>query len=388
MDQFRTQQTRTPARRLERLGRRLLVSRIGRLCWRHRRWLPVASFLLGVGSFFLVERQAALAQWVTALMLLIWVALLFEGLLSRLLAPVLGLRLPQQALRFAAQMLHQETLFFVLPFFLVTTTWASGQSLFTGLLILAAAVSTVDPLYFDRIAARRWLFLGYHGFTLFVVLLVAGPILLELTTGQTVTLASVAMAVCALPSFANALRPRRWWRWLLLIGLSASMGAAAWLGRFWIPPATLRTTAVVMTTQLNPATRTHGPARDDFSVADLRHGGLYAFTAIKAPRGLHQGVRHLWFHDGEAVDRIELAIVGGSRAQGFRTWSHKLSFGAQPAGAWRVEVRTDDGQLIGVQHFQVHAAAGGETTADEKDNSSADQADSRDAATRRSNASR
>src|SRR5699024_6716883 len=103
------QQIRSPARHLERLARRLLVSRIGRLCWRHRRWLPVASFLLGVGSFFLVERQAALAQWVTALMLLIWVALLFEGLLGRLLAPVLGLRLPQHMLRFAAQMLHQET---------------------------------------------------------------------------------------------------------------------------------------------------------------------------------------------------------------------------------------------------------------------------------------
>src|SRR5699024_849998 len=126
--------------------------------------------------------------------------------------------------------------------------------------------------------------------------------------------------------------------------------------RYWIPPATLRTTAVVISTQMNTATRSPGPARDDYGVADLRHGGLYAFTAIKAPRGLHQNVLHIWSHNGEVVDRIELEIVGGSREQGFRTWSHKASFGPHPAGNWRVEVRTDDGQLIGVRHFEVHAA--------------------------------
>lgn len=31
-------------------------------------------------------------------------------------------------------MIHQETLFFVLPFFFITTTWNSGQLVFTGLL--------------------------------------------------------------------------------------------------------------------------------------------------------------------------------------------------------------------------------------------------------------
>lgn len=367
MSELASNQRRTLARRLQRTRRRLLVSRTGRLCWRHRRWLPVASFLLGAGSFFLVERQAALAQWVTALMLLAWVALLFEGLLGRLLAPLLGARLPQNVLRFGAQMLHQETLFFVLPFFLVSTTWRSGQSLFTGLLIVASVISMIDPLYFGRIAAHRWLFLGYHGFTLFAALLVAGPILLELTTGQSVALASLAMAVCAVPSFANALRPHRWWRWLLLIGLSVSMGAAAWVGRFWIPPATLRTTAVVISTQMDAGSRTPGPAREDFSVADLRHGGLYAFTAIKAPRGLHQRVLHVWSHNGKVVDRIELKIVGGSREQGYRTWSHKLSFGPHPAGDWQVTVRTDDGQLIGVRHFEVHPAATASTPSESPD---------------------
>lgn len=339
-----------PVRWLARLRR----SRVGGFFWRHRRWLPVVSFLLGVASFFLVERQAQLAQWVTALMLLAWVLFLFEGVLGRLLSPLLGVRLPQSMLRFGGQMLHQETLFFVLPFFLVTTTWASGQALFTGLVVTAAVASIIDPLYFERVASRRWLFLGFHGFTLFTALLVAGPILLELTTGNTVALAAIAMAVCALPSFADALRPRRWWRWLLLIVLSVGMGAAAWFGRFWIPPATLRTTTVAIALEMNTATRSPHEVGSDFTVAELRHGGLYAFTAIKAPRGLHQDVLHEWSHEGQVVDRIKLSIVGGSRARGYRTWSHKLAFGKNPAGDWSVAVRTDDGQLIGVRHFEVH----------------------------------
>lgn len=336
---------------------RLRRSRLGRFAWRRRRWLPVFSFLLGAASFFLVERYAQLVQWVTAFMLLAWLLLLFEGVLSRLLAPLVGGRLPQSALRFATQMLHQETLFFVLPFFLVTTTWTSGQALFTGLIVAAALVSAIDPLYFGGVARRRWLFFAYHAFTLFTVLLVAGPIMLELTTGATVALASVAMAVCALPSLADVLRPRRWWRWLLLLVLSVAMGMAAWGARFWIPPATLRTTRVVITTQMNTQTREPGQARDDFTVYELQHGGLYAFTAIKAPRGLHQDVVHVWLHEGRVIDRITLSIVGGGQAPGYRTWSHKLSFGARPAGDWTLAVRTDDGQLIGVARFEVHANA-------------------------------
>lgn len=332
---------------------RLAASRIGRRAYRYRRLVPLGSFALGVGSFILVERQAQLAQWVTALMLLGWLALLFEGLLCRLLARFLGERVPRIAVRFGAQALHQETLFFVLPFFLATTTWLSGQALFTGLLIVAAGVSTVDPLYFDGVAQRRWLFLGYHGFTLFAALLAAGPIMLSLTTGQSVALASVAMAVCALPSFNDALRASRWWRWILLAILSVAMGGLSWFGRYWIPPATLRATHIEMTTRMDVENRDPVDPANVFERDDLAANGLYAFSAIKAPRGLHQNVLHVWSHNGEVINRIPLEIVGGSRAEGYRTWSHKVVFGDDVTGDWRVAVMTDDGQLIGARHFRI-----------------------------------
>lgn len=338
--------------RAAQLFERLKTSRAGRLAIRFRLLLPVASFAMGLGSYFLIQRHAALAQWLTALMLVGWVALLFEGLLCRLLARYLGERVPQILVRYAAQALHQETLFFVLPFFLATTTWLSMQSLFTGLLIVCAAASTIDPIYYDVVAPRRWLFFGFHALTLFAALLTGGPIFLSLNTGDSIALASVAMAVCALPSFNDVIQARHWGRWLLMAVLSIALGLGAWQARFWIPPATLTVQQMAITPTLNTSTREPGSDMGTISVSQLG-SGLYAFSAIKAPRGLHQGVFHVWSHDGQVVHRVALHIQGGSREGGYRSWSHIKWFGDKPVGEWRVAVVTDDGQLIGAERFQV-----------------------------------
>lgn len=334
---------------IERLEQRMAP--LLRRLYRYRRLVPVVSFAVGVGSFFLVERQAQLAQWLTALLLLGWVWLLGEGLFGRWLGRLLGERLSYGAARFGAQALHQETLFFVLPFFLATTTWASGQALFTGTLILAAAASTVDPLYFGQVATRRWLLFGFHALALFAALLTALPIMFQLTTGQSLALADGVMVLCALPSLAGLIDVRRTRRWVLLVVLTLGLGSFAWVTRGWIPPATLRVTDAAVTHRVAEGERAHGDHRPLVRAERLERG-LYAFTAIRAPRGLHQKVFHVWSHEGRVLDRIPLEIVGG-REQGFRAWSHKTSFPAEPRGAWRVSVVTDDGQLIGAVHFHV-----------------------------------
>lgn len=322
-----------------------------RRLYRYRRLVPVVSFIVGVGSFFLVERQAQLAQWLMALLLLGWIWLLGEGLFGRWLSRWLGEQLPYDAARFGAQSLHQETLFFVLPFFLATTTWFSGQILFTGTLILAAAISTIDPLYFGQIAARRWLFFGFHAFALFAALLTALPIMFQLTAGQSLALATVAMVIFALPSLAGLIDVRRTRRWALLVVIALALGTVAWTTRGWIPPATLRVTDAAVTFRVAEGDRVHGNHRP-LVPAERLDEGLYAFTAIRAPRGLHQRVLHVWQHDGKVVERIPLEIVGG-RAQGFRAWSRKTAFPSDVRGDWRISVMTDDGQLIGVIRFRV-----------------------------------
>lgn len=319
--------------------------------YRYRRLVPVVSFAMGVGSFFLVERQAALAQWLMVFLLLGWLWLLGEGLFGRWLSRWLGQQIPYSVARFGAQSLHQETLFFVLPFFLATTTWTSGQSLFTGSLIAAAVVSTIDPIYMGQVAARRWLFFGFHALALFAALLTALPIIFQLTAGQSMALATAAMVLFALPSIAGLIDVRRTRRWLLMAAMALGLGTTAWLTRVWIPPATLRVTDAAVTFRVAEGERVHGNHRP-LVPADRLDQGLYAFTAIRAPRGLHQRVLHVWEHEGEVVDRIPLDIVGG-RSQGYRAWSHKTSFPEDSQGPWRISVVTDDGRLIGVLHFRV-----------------------------------
>lgn len=321
-----------------------------RRLYRYRRLVPLASFALGAASFFLVERQMVLAQWLMGLLLIGWVWLLAEGLIGRWLARWFGHWLPYQATRFGAQMLHQETLFFVLPFFLITTTWASGQILFTGSLVAAALVSSIDPLY-GWVTARRWLFFGFHSLSLFAALLVALPVLLELTAGQSLAFATAAMVVFALPSIAAVIDVRRTRRWVLFAVLAAGLGALVWASRGWIPPATLRVTEAAITYRVNQAEHSYG--RDHFVVPSERlDEGLYAFTAIRAPLGLRQPVVHVWAHEGKVVDRIRLEIVGG-RERGYRAWSHKDNFPTDSRGDWQVSVMTADGQLIGRLHFRV-----------------------------------
>ncbi|WP_241000263.1 DUF5924 family protein, partial [Pseudomonas viridiflava] len=77
-----------------------------------------------------------------------------------MLNKAIGRETPQGLLRYGTQMLHQESLFFVLPFFFITTTWNSGQAVFTALLGAAGLISIIDPLYYKWLAPRRWLFMA------------------------------------------------------------------------------------------------------------------------------------------------------------------------------------------------------------------------------------
>jgi hypothetical protein len=314
--------------------------------------MAIFGFLSGVASFLLVERQAELARLLALVLLVSWLWLILENLLSEHIARRFGFELPPPLLRYAAQMIHQESLFFVLPFFFVTTTWNSGQLLFSGLLATAALVSIIDPLYYKWVAPRRWLLLAYHSLTLFAVLLTALPIILKLTTPQSYKLALVVAALLSFPSLLGIITVQRWWRGLLLLGLTLALGAGGWLARVWVPPATLWLSEVAVTTELDNQKRSPGKGLQQLSVAQLRNQGLYAYTAISAPRGLDERIYHVWRHDGKEVERIALDIRGG-RKKGYRAWTHKQNFPADVVGRWQVQVLTEAGQMIGVLRFEV-----------------------------------
>lgn len=329
-----------------------LLHRLLALLQRYPGLIALFGFASGVASFILVDRQERAGEVIAVLMLLSWVWLLLEGLLTRGAARWLGLEVPPGLLRYLTQMIHQESLFFALPFFFITTAWNSGQLGFTSLLGAAALVAIIDPLYYKWLAARRWLYLAYHTLALFAVLLTALPLILHLTTAQSYRLALGAALLLSFPSLASTLKIQQWWRWLALGGLILALGGAGWLGQRWIPPATLWLTEVAVTSEMDNLKRAPGASLKQVSSAQLRSGGLYAYTSISAPRGLNERIYHVWRHEGVEMDRIALDIHGGRKA-GYRAWTHKSNFPQEVLGDWQVQVLTEGGQQIGVLRFSV-----------------------------------
>lgn len=82
---------------------------------------------------------------------------------------------------------------------------------------------------------------------------------------------------------------------------------------------------------------------------------VYVFSSIFAPTRLNTTVSHQWAYFDENTNRwinrasIPIKITGG-RDQGYRGYSY--SSNVFP-GAWRVDVRTDEGKLIGRVRFSI-----------------------------------
>lgn len=335
--------------RLQRIQRRMekLIERLRPYLWV---WPPIA-FGAGVASFFLVDRQQWLGAALALGLLLAWLLLLSESLIGRLLARRGYPTLPRGATIFIAQLIHQETLFFSLPFLLATTVWASGQALFTLLFLGLCLLSILDPLYFKLAERYRWIYFAFHAQCVFVVVLLTLPIMLQLTTSQSLRYALIIMVVFSLPSLVHLMRPKRIYNWLAMFGLALLLAGVAWTGRAWVPPGNLWLTGSALAPELDIAERLPGGSVP-LSADELRASGLYAYTAIRAPLGLQEEIFHEWRHQGELIDRIPLTIRGG-RQQGYRAWTRKQNFPGNVSGRWRIDVVTASGQRIGVLRFDI-----------------------------------
>lgn len=315
-------------------------------------WLwPPMAFSAGLGSFFLVDRQQWLGAALALGLLFAWTLLLSEGLISRWLKRRGHPTPPRGVTTFIAQMIHQETLFFTLPFILVTTVWNSGQTLFALLVGVMALLSIIDPIYFKISERCRSLYFLFHAMCVFLVLLVTLPIMVHLTTGQSLLLALGITVVVALPSFWHLLKQSSFKRWCAFFGLTLVLAYGAWLGRIWVPPASLWMTSSALSPGFDVEQRLPQGSMT-LTPQAISDNGLYVYTAIRAPRGLSETITHAWHHNGEQMDVVELNIDGG-REQGYRAWSHKQNFPADPTGDWRIDIMTSTGQRLGLIRFNV-----------------------------------
>jgi len=318
--------------------------------------IALFGFVSGVLSFVMVERNQEFAQLIAIMMLVSWLWLASEVLLKQGIFHWFGFKLPPALVSFATQMVHQESLFFVVPFFFITTAWNSAQMAFTGLLMVAALVSIIDPIYYRWLAQRRWLYFGFHGVTLFAVLLTALPIIFQIPTPKAYLLALLISIAMTLPNVVSSMQMVWWKRFFSAVFLIAAAGVFGLLMRPWVPPATLWLTEVAITDEMNTEERV--PLRVYKTVSEEQlHQGIYAYTAIHAPRGLNETIYHVWIHNGKVIDKVALHI-SGAREEGYRSWSRKENFPENSVGRWNIRVVTEANQLIGILRFRVVTAGG------------------------------
>ncbi len=319
------------------------------LRWRHG--VALLSFAAGIGSFLLIQRQERVAQALVILLPLSWLLAVAEPALRRLAERKTALRLSPLLAGYLTQALHQESLFFTLPFFIATATWRSTQAAFIALMVALALVSIIDPLYYRRILPHRALLWGFHAIAAFLTVLTAAPMLWQLTTTQSLLMALAVMGVLSVPAWWQLLQLPGGRRALLTAAVAVTSVWALWQLRAAIPPSTLRVTGIVVTDHVDLAQKEPGAALTQIPVSRLGDG-LYVWSSIHAPRGLHERIEHRWLHDGVLVDAVALDIAGG-REDGYRAWSRKQTFGDDPRGDWQVRVVTQSDQLIGVVRFRV-----------------------------------
>jgi len=295
-----------------------------------RRLLPWGSLALAIVSAVSMDRRPERARLIAAAAVAGFVALGVVALLDAIEVarlPRFGAwlaRVARASTAVGAQSLIQLCLFFSLPFYARAAT-LPAQWGFVALVGAAAAVTLWTPLC-SAFMRRPALALVLQGVAALAGLGCVLPLL-----GVSIRL-SLAVVVGA-PFVITRHR-------LIAALVTGALLAAAALGGAarLIPPAPLRFVSGGIGTRL--VGRALVDARDTFDAPPAR---LVCLTAIAAPRGLKDRLRHVWYRDGERRAEAALDIRGG-RTQGFRAWSIQRT---PAAGRWTCTVETESGQELG-----------------------------------------
>jgi len=263
-----------------------------------------------------------------------------------------GRRLIVTAADYTIQSLYHGLLLFALPAYYASATLTSVNVGFVLLLLALALLATFDPWYQAVVHPQPWLGYVFFLVSTFAALAVALPLV-----GVPPYVSLLASAWASVAALAPAISRAQRWPWRRSLAVAAALGLGAALAvsalRLWVPPAPLTVARATLAWSLQ-GLEPGEPLGARVSVAALRRGGgVFAYTAVYAPRSLSQGIVHVWRRDGRVVDVVHLSPVQGGRREGFRTYSHKTGFPADAVGRWRVDVMTTSGQLIGRLRFTV-----------------------------------
>ena len=314
------------------------------LQWAAEWGISAASLTLGIFTLIVFQRGADYFPWILGYLILLWVGGVVFARVRKALE-VRNRHLIRVAFDFTIQNLHQDLLLFLLPIYYASTTLSSPNVLFLLLMVTAALLTTIDPLYRATILRYPWTGHALFAFGLFASLNVGLP-LIRLRSAWALVLSAVLSLLALTPAIRRGFE-LSWRNATLGAALGASLGAAIlWSVRDWIPPGPLRLSAATFARSVENLEPVE--PIEKVSAADLQAWGeLVCYTAVSAPAGLREPIYHLWRRDGIQVARVALATIKGGRPGGYRIYSKRSDLGADLVGRWTVDVLTAQGQLIG-----------------------------------------
>lgn len=319
-----------------------------------RRWgISFASLVGGLLTLFVFRRGLPRVPWIVGYLLLLWllVAVLVQVRDTLAASDKRTHRLVLTATEYTIQTLYHGVLLFLLPAYWAATTLTSPNAFFLAVLIVLALLATFDPWYRALVHPRPWAGYVFFLVSMFGALNLALP-LIGLPPFAALLIAAWLAVVALTPAVCRA----RGWRWLTGVIVTSLVGlVAAGLAGLWpivIPPAPLFVAQTALGWTVGTVDSLE-PIAGAIHMDELRQRGLVAYTAIYAPAGLREAVEHWWRREGRVINIVRLTPVEGGRQEGFRTYSRKVAFPADPVGRWTVDIMTGHGQLVGRLRFRV-----------------------------------
>ena len=248
------------------------------------------------------------------------------------------------AIAYVSRNAYQQVLFFVLPIYYASATPGSLNMLFVELLAASAILSTLDVVYDRHLSRNRDLTAVFFTLNLFACLTAALPILWHVGPGMAIR-AGAGLAFVGYVSFHLGRRPGRLGPWVALAISALFLAWVAGPGQRVVPPVPLRLVTTTFGDDVDRETLTMATRFDTLPAG--WSGTLDAVTAVRAPMGLQEGVRHRWRIDGVDVRTTASYRVEGGRPGGFRVWTALPIDGAPADARIALDVETAGGQIIG-----------------------------------------
>lgn len=246
--------------------------------------------------------------------------------------------------------LAQNALWFVIPFYVLSTSWLSRNAAFTLLLAALGVLSCFDAFLRERVLRGGWAAVAFVTPAVLAALQLFLPILTGVPPRFTIYASGAAAAIAGTGLVAPAALVRRSGvrRSLRATALVACLGGLA--GRAVLPllaPAPLRLASASFALGRSGL----DPVLPVQSLVAGTAGGAYVFVALEAPRGLSERVRLVV--QGESPHESRSLEVSGGRAGGYRLWAPVR---CDVPGRIRATVRTEGGQIVGAVSIEAVAA--------------------------------